>query len=248
MVSEKAESFIVKPVIQQFNNQYILYDNHLSGKVRPEWFDATSWAEYEPISSERGGRGQAWFVANAELAAVLRHYRRGGLVARITDDRYVWTGLEHSRAWREWKLLATMRDMELPVPEPLAARVIRNGLLYTADIITRRLSQTHTLVDELSQQAMSAEHWSRLGGVIRRFHDNGIYHADLNANNILLDASHDFYLIDFDRGCQRHPQRHWQQENMKRLERSLLKITGLIAQFYFTEQDWQALVQGYAGV
>jgi 3-deoxy-D-manno-octulosonic acid kinase len=62
-----------------------------------------------------------------------------------------------------------------------------------------------------------------VGAEIARFHAHGVYHADLNAHNILLtDAS--VWLIDFDRGELRHPARAWQQANLARLKRSLLKI------------------------
>jgi hypothetical protein len=40
---------------------------------------------------------------------VLRHYRRGGAVARrLLADRYVWAGEERVRAFAEWRLLARL--------------------------------------------------------------------------------------------------------------------------------------------
>ncbi|HEY0633890.1 MAG TPA: lipopolysaccharide kinase InaA family protein, partial [Gammaproteobacteria bacterium] len=64
---------------------------------------------------------------------------RGGLIAKLVADRYLWSGIEATRAWREWRLLAELCSEGFPVPQPIAARVIREGLFYRADIVTRRL-------------------------------------------------------------------------------------------------------------
>ena len=56
-----------------------------------------------------GGRGTVAFVRDGERRWVLRHYRRGGLVARLLDDRYLWTGADRTRAFREWRLLRELR-------------------------------------------------------------------------------------------------------------------------------------------
>ena len=37
---------------------------------------------------------------------VLRHYRRGGFIARISQDRYWWSGEDRVRSFAEWRLLA----------------------------------------------------------------------------------------------------------------------------------------------
>ncbi|HJU39356.1 MAG TPA: 3-deoxy-D-manno-octulosonic acid kinase, partial [Tahibacter sp.] len=154
---------------------------------------------------------------------VLRHYRRGGLVARVLDDRYLWTGEPRTRAFAEFRLLQTLAARGLPVPAPVAARYRRSGPFYRADLLMRRIPQSRTLAQHLAQETADAAAFARVGATIARFHAAGAYHADLNAHNIML-AGDNVYLIDFDRGELREPESGWQRENLERLKRSLAKI------------------------
>ncbi len=230
----------------RINNQYILYDAECIENPELLGFDADFWAMRDAIMGFAEGRGTTFFIQYADENYVLRHYRRGGLIAKMSPDRYVWTGLQRTRAWREWQLLARMRDMGLPVPEPVAVQVIRHGLLYSADIMTRRIPNTSTLAEILKQNALAQGTWQELGKLLRQFHQRGVWHADLNANNILSDEENRFYLIDFDRGCLRQPSMNWQQSNLQRLNRSLHKLQAQTDSFHFNQEDWQALRRGYS--
>lgn len=66
-----------------------------------------------------GGRAAAWFVQLPSLEAVLRHFKRGGLMARLVRERYLWLGLERTRSFAEFDLLRVMWQAGLPVPRPL---------------------------------------------------------------------------------------------------------------------------------
>ena len=76
---------------------------------------------------------------------MLRHYRRGGAVARLSGDAYLWTGAGRTRSFAEWRLLRQLRRWDLPVPRPIAARYVRQGLAYRADLITGELTTRRTL-------------------------------------------------------------------------------------------------------
>jgi 3-deoxy-D-manno-octulosonic acid kinase len=65
--------------------------------------------------------------------------------------------------------------------------------------------------------------WEAIGRVLRRFHDEGVDHADLNAHNILLNNRGEVFVVDFDRGEIRI-KGSWQETNLNRLERSLRKL------------------------
>ena len=224
---------------------HILYDVDYIENPADLGFNSQDWAARSEIVGFAEGRGTTFFVQHGGRDYVLRHYLRGGLIAQWLNDRYFWTGLSRTRAWREWHLLAAMREKKLPVPAPVAARVQRGGIFYRADIMTLRIPQSRTLADELRQQSLDKGYWIALGAVLRRFHEQGVYHADLNANNILLDAGACFHLIDFDRGRFRKPAPAWQQENLARLKRSLEKIKSGSLNFNFDEADWENLQLGY---
>src|SRR5262249_40990674 len=135
-------------------------------------------------------------------------------------DRYLWTGAERTRGFVEFRLLAQLAERGLPVPGPVATRFVRHGARYTADLITREIPQASTLAELLRADRADADVAARVGRTLAAFHNAGAYHADLNAHNVLLDAS-TVWLIDFDRGELRAPARAWQQANLARLKRSL---------------------------
>lgn len=212
-------------------------------------FEADAWRARRQILREAEGRGAAYFLsAAADAVWVLRHYRRGGVLAHFNDDRYAWTGASASRPARELRLLAALYNRGLPVPRPVAARAVRRrGLTYTADLITEAIPETCPLADHLAEQTLDGDGWHNLGAVIARMHQAGVWHADLNARNILVTPEHAFHLIDFDRARFRGDGA-WRAANLKRFRRSLDKFAGRWATFHFTEADWQALLEGYREV
>ena len=85
-----------------------------------------------------------------------------------------------------------------------------------------------------------------MGGTIRKFHDHGVLHSDLNAANILIQ-NEKIFLIDFDKAEMRDPG-SWKNANLERLERSLNKWRRQEEIFHFTTTDWQSLQDGYNAV
>jgi 3-deoxy-D-manno-octulosonic acid kinase len=223
--------------------RHILYDAARADHVGADFFDPSVWQRQGLLMGTAQGRGAAAFVQGPGGAFVLRHYRRGGLPARISDDCYVWTGLGRSRAWREWHLLCTLRSHGLPVPEPVAVQVERSGLCYRADIVTARIVG-ESLAERLAREPLPAGQWAAIGACIRRFHRLGVCHADLNAHNILLDGASTVHLVDFDRGRFRAAG-GWREANLERLQRSLRKLASLDVRFAYHEQDFEALRDGY---
>lgn len=208
-------------------------------------FDPEQLAASMQLVGEAIGRGTAWFCNYQGQEWVLRHYRRGGWIGRYVSDLYLGVCAENSRAFREWRLLAALTSLGLPVPRPVAAAFRRRGCVYRADLITVRLPATRTLADCLQQKSLAKETWQSIGAALKRFHIHGVYHADLNARNILIDNAGAVFLIDFDRGALRSGE-NWKQKTLLRLSRSLDKIMAQTATFYFSQDDWQALLQGYS--
>jgi 3-deoxy-D-manno-octulosonic acid kinase len=234
------------PIIHTTNHHHILHDQDAFTIMALDWFDVGYWRQQHGLVAEAQGRGTAWMVRHGDDEFVLRHYHRGGMVASLLQDRYLWRGLERTRAWREWRLLASLHEQGLPVPIPVAAHVVHTGIFYRADLITRRIEGAVSLFQYVSLCPVSTAtlFWQRVGQCIRRFHLRGIYHADLNAHNILLDEAGKVYLIDFDRGEQRAAG-CWEQANLKRLQRSLEKLKCSYPDMLYSENSWDSLLQGY---
>jgi 3-deoxy-D-manno-octulosonic acid kinase len=198
-------------------------------------FEPAFWAARGELVEVSRGRGSAWFVAAAPDQWALRHYRRGGLIGRVIEDRYLWTGEARVRAFAEWRLLVALTRLALPVPKPIAARYQRRGLLYRCDLITRRIPGAVPLSERLARGVVRESTWREIGATVARLHAAGVDHADLNAHNILLDEADGVSVIDFDRGRLRPMEarvargsgaapQSWALGNIARLRRSLDKI------------------------
>jgi 3-deoxy-D-manno-octulosonic acid kinase len=207
-------------------------------------FDPDYWRSRGELAAVNGGRGAAWFVGVGSDQWVLRHYRRGGNVARVSRDAYLWCGESRVRAFAEWRLLALLSLRGLPVPQPIAARYRRTGFIYRCDLITRRIAGAQPLSAALAAGSIPAAVWRAIGATIARLHGAGVDHADLNAHNILLTAQGGVSVIDFDR-CRLRAAGPWMQGNLKRLRRSLDKVSRELPRERFSGADWDWLLSGY---
>jgi 3-deoxy-D-manno-octulosonic acid kinase len=240
-----AESSTSESLIS-IGKQHILYDASLVEHPKAELFDLDSAQRDADVQSLAEGRGHAVFFKYHEHNVVLKHYQRGGKIAALLHDRYIGIDCNKSRSFREWRLLVHMRSLGLPVPSPVAARCCKSGLFYRADLITMRINNVVTLADYLLGQEGDDDLWHAVGSCIRRFHDQAIYHADLNARNILLNAVNaEVYLVDFDKGGIRYLGESWKAANLARLQRSLLKFKSLNDVFHYSHNNWRAFLDGY---
>lgn len=221
----------------------ILYDVSTASQIEQAWFSPTYWEQQGKLLGGAPGRGTSCFVEGPQQQLVLRHYHRGGLIGRVLKDLYVWMGLARTRPWQEMQLLATLWRMGLPVPAPVAARVVRKGMWYQADLITARLPDVMPLADVVQELPVVA--LQQVGKTIRRFHDAGLYHVDLNPRNIVINrVTEEVFLLDFDRcrlfATPLDPLRR--RKNLDRLHRALVKLNGDNA-----EQWHSTIVDAYSG-
>ena len=95
----------------------------------------------------------------------------------------------------------------------------------------------------LQQASLPDETWHAIGQCVGSLHARGVQHADLNAHNLLVGASNDIYVLDFDRGRIR-ARGTWERAVLARLQRSLRKVTTALPAERFSEAHWQALLAG----
>lgn len=225
------------------NNTEIIYDGDLLSTLPATVFDGQTASKENTL-----GRGTAIFFSIGTLQVVLKRYARGGMVRHFVKRSYLFISKEKTRMWQEFHLLCHMKSLGLPVPAPVAARCVRPlPLFYQGDLITQKIEHSETLFERLITAPINAESWRSVGKTIRRFHDEDIFHADLNANNIMLDNNNSIYLIDFDKGSIKPKEKsYWTKANLSRLLRSLRKFKANTSVFYFEDDDWQNLQAGYA--
>jgi 3-deoxy-D-manno-octulosonic acid kinase len=183
-------------------------------------------ADAVPLST---GRGAAYrLVLPGDLRAILRLYRRGGVLARFVRETYL--GLR-PRPLRELALTAEARRRGVSVVEVLAARV-EGGVAYRGALLTAEVTGATTLGEALLHPpdgVTRAELAAAAGRAVGLLHEAGVFHADLNVSNVLVRPAADgpeVVLVDFDRArlvdgplprpaCRR---------NLARLARSVAKL------------------------
>jgi 3-deoxy-D-manno-octulosonic acid kinase len=232
--------------VERTKNGAILYDKAIINQISAERFTAEGWLHAEVLtgSLRSAGRGNTMFVGNVPRQFVLRHYRRGGLLGKLVRDTYVFSGEDLTRSFMEWRLLDKLAANNMNVPRPAAARFVRRGTFYTADLITVRIPDVVSLSQYIAAEDRDEAFWQALGAAIWKFHEAGVYHADMNAYNVQVDKDGDIWMLDFDKGALKPPG-PWQQETLSRLHRSLKKVLDLDPKLHFRATNWEQLLEGY---
>jgi 3-deoxy-D-manno-octulosonic acid kinase len=236
------------PVEQAKQGSECVFVSNSELAINEEWFSIDFWQAQNAIKGTASGRGTVWFLNCPKGEFVLRRYRRGGFIAKLTQFKFLFLGFHKSRPYQELSLLEFMLSSGLPVPEPIAGRCQRIGIQYQAEIITRLIPEADELFNCLldSEQTNNLD-WQQIGRTIRQFHQAGIDHTDLNCHNIMIDKSAKVWLIDFDKCRQRPIASHWQEANLQRLKRSFEKEANKHSSFLFKQGHWQLLLEGYHG-
>jgi len=138
---------------------------------------------------------------------IIKHYEHGGLLRKITRD--VFFG--NSRPFRELAVLEAASLRGLRVPEVIATRVSRIfGPVYKAEIAYREIPDSANLLEYLNRvnqrpatekTVLKRQIINSLAETIKKMHSSGIYHADLNVRNVLIQnigKKIQVYLLDFD--------------------------------------------------
>lgn len=207
-------------------------------------FEAAYWQNRPGYDTFAGGRGGSCVIQLDGTRAMLRQYHRGGFAGNLLSNQYLWMGKMMSRPWREWYVLLRARQAGLPVPEPIAARACRSGLWYRASLITAFLEDTEMLTQRLRREQLQPDCWHRLGVLVKQMQAEGIRHADLTSDNVLIDSQDRFYLVDFDKARIVNHIGDWQWRPLFRFQRSMEK-RNRIQKLYYDADDWQSFMDGY---
>jgi 3-deoxy-D-manno-octulosonic acid kinase len=215
--------------------------------ISTSWFDSSFWQSQDALSGTGNGRGEVWFINSQFGQFVIRRYRRGGIIAKFNNSLFVFTGLENTRPWLELSLLEKMNSLSLPVPRPIGGVFRLQYGFYQAELLTETIKDAEDLFDIIKSNRSDQVNWNEIGQVIKRFHNHGIYHSDLNCHNIMIDNQHKVWVIDFDKCEQKKPNQDWMKSNIDRLKRSIGKESNKHSNFHVSEELWQAFLEGYHG-
>ncbi len=188
--------------------------------------------------------------------ALIRHYRRGGLFQYLSHDLFFGKKRFFEEVWvSEWA-----RTQNVASTEVLAIRSEKKRFChcYRGDLVTREIEAAEDL-DRYLRSLLHTGPPARSGPgkavifevarLLRKMHGVGLYHADLNLKNILLQFNADgvkSYIIDLDRArvFPDLPPRY-RRRNLERLYRSLEK-QGHIGSV-LTKRDLLMFLKVYCG-
>jgi len=171
----------------------------------------------------------------AKGRVVIRHYRRGGKVQKFIKDIF-WG---RSRPLRELWIGHQAMEQGVPTAEIVAAcHTNVFWRLHRGDLISKEIVPGKDLATYLAElpQPLPKERVlekrkavAMVGTLVRKMHDVGIFHGDLNLKNIILQVSESGdikgYIIDFDKSFLRSPLREKMRvRNLFRLNRSAEKF------------------------
>ena len=220
----------------QLDNQTIWYDETVLKEDPQQVFDAEFWQNAGKVIGSAQGRGTTWFVQTETIEAALRHYRRGGLFGKLVEDSYLFSSWGKTRSYQEFQLLNTLIEAGVNVPRPIAARTVKSGVTYKADLLSEKIPNARDLVSILMERPLPAEMYQKIGLEIRKMHDAQVNHTDLNIHNILIDEHDKVWIIDFDK-CFQQSGNGWKQSNLDRLKRSFEKEV-LKRQIHWHDELW----------
>ncbi|MGH8191220.1 MAG: lipopolysaccharide kinase InaA family protein, partial [Rhodanobacteraceae bacterium] len=86
------ERHAVEPRIVASGGEAMLFDAALAEPPTLAWFDRSWWQSRGGLRTSGGGRGGVAFLDTPVGSCVLRHYHRGGWMAPLLGDRYLWRG------------------------------------------------------------------------------------------------------------------------------------------------------------
>lgn len=208
------------------------------------WAEAVVRGEAQVVGSVGGGRAAHPLVRLPDGGeGVVRRYHRGGLVRHLNRDRY----FAGHRAFEELAATERARAAGVAAPEVLVAAEHPARPGYRALLATRRIEGAVGIDRWLSGAGdTGVAVLEAAGEQIRRMHQAGIAHPDLNLRNLLVapgrDGTPSVHLIDFDRARLSAepvpPSRR--ASDLLRLVRSAAKLRLALA-----PGQWEALARGY---
>lgn len=202
-----------------------------------------------PRYSTSGLMGRAPLLALDEHRLV-RRFRHGGLLRGVRGERY----FDAERPFREAALAEELQRRGVPTARVLAARAqaLRFGG-WRLELVVRRIPEARDMGVLMENARARGERLPgvllrAVGALVRRMHDQGFLHADLQPNNLLVvgePSSAQLVVLDLD-GSAFHTALSLEQRaaNLARFVRFIMRREARDG-LSLTRTDWQRLLAGY---
>ena len=163
------------------------------------------YAARRPDARALKGRGTLYLIPGpGEGRWVVRRLLHGGLLAPLTGERFLRTGLP--RPFNELDLSERLRERQIPTPRVTAAVVYNAGIVYRGEVARDEITGARDLGDLLfgseAPELARLQALAAAGRLLRSLHEAGLIHPDLNLKNILIGAderSPRAYILDLEK-------------------------------------------------
>jgi tRNA A-37 threonylcarbamoyl transferase component Bud32 len=159
----------------------------------------------EGQESVEGRRTHAVVELTGETRAVVRYYTHGGLLRKVTRDRFAGS----ERFFDEVRVSEHMREQGVNTPEVLGLVVQAGKLGFCRGALVTRMVEGGRDVLEYLRSKEGREQITdprvrrtlirSAAQEVRKMHDAGVCHADLHIKNLLLAPDGEIYILDLDR-------------------------------------------------
>jgi tRNA A-37 threonylcarbamoyl transferase component Bud32 len=203
----------------------------------------------KPCYRDSGLMGRAPLLALDEQRLV-RRFRHGGLLRRVRGERY----FDPERPFREAALAEQLQRLGVPTAPVLAARAqaLRLGG-WRLELVVRRIPEARDLgalmaAARLRGERLPSSLLRAVGSMVRRMHDLGFLHADLQPNNLLVvgePSAAQLVVLDLD-GSAFYSALNVEQRaaNVARFTRFILRREARDGTS-LTRADWQRMLAAY---
>jgi RIO-like serine/threonine protein kinase len=233
IIKDKNVTYLVNP---------FFFKDEVTAEFLEDYFNIEKYQLEGRVIKEYSGRGTAYLLTDVfKNRVVMRHYWRGGKMYKILKDKFVSFFASSKRAEQEFEILQTLKKMGLSVPKPVAARYVKKGFFVTNDIILQEIPGAKSLAKILSERRLTNEEFAKIGDAIGKLMLAGVFHTDLNINNILLDGANNIWIIDFDKCYLKKINKKIYVTMMERLERSFDKEVETNKSTFWQKSDFQLL-------
>jgi 3-deoxy-D-manno-octulosonic acid kinase len=131
------------------------------------------------------GRAAVHVLATPRGEIVAKRLQRGGMLGGVLRGLYA----DASRSLREAEAAEALAARGVPTPSVIAARATRVlPLLWKLEVATARLPAEGDLLDVLRERGAVPGLALAVGRTLRRAHDAGLRHRDLQVKNLLVPA------------------------------------------------------------
>ena len=203
------------------------------------------WAAAQPAHDVFTGRGAAFGVTLGPRRAVVRHARRGGLIAPLLRDLFAG----EPRFRHEIGMAGRLAADGVDTPAVLAGVAYPAGPMHRADVATERVEGTDLAALIFGtgppESAERDDVLRAVGRLVRRLHVAGYVHPDLQLRNVLVTPPpRRAVLLDVDT-CRDATDAATRRDNLARFYRSWDKWNRLHGP-RLTDRDRLAFEEGYA--